>query len=369
MANQQPAQVQKTAIQKYQEFEKRITSDDVKNQLIVALDLKPQDEDAQREAFKFAQSVLMEVKRTQGAEYGDLTKATVDSIVMCMIDAATLRVSIDGRKMAFMEVRSGVAALQITTNGFVAKIKERYPDLTHSVMAIFESDTFNIRGSEGAKSYDYESKNPFNDLTKLKGIGIFLSYTGHGGQKISDVHTVTKSELDSMAARGKGKAWQTDALERRKTAALKRACKWHFRQDATLQKVIDYDNEHDTDFSIQPAAEVRPGIISNINRSIEGQKTPPEGEITHQEEAKAETVTDGAPKPDVPPEVNKEALLKAGEDAAGKGDSGKAYKAWKESLTEEEKDAIRDHHPGWWEKVKSSTAAAFEVANKDEPPM
>ena len=102
-------------------IEQQLTSKDVTNRLAVALGLDPADEKAQTEAFKFASSVLAEVKKSEGAQYGDLTKCTPGSICQAMIDAANFRIAIDGRKLAHLESRwdsnlkGNVASLQIDT--------------------------------------------------------------------------------------------------------------------------------------------------------------------------------------------------------------------------------------------------------------
>lgn len=345
-------------------IEKELTSPAVTNKLIVALDLRPEDEAAQREAYKFASSVLAEVKRSEGDDYGDLTKCTPDSIVMAMIDAATYKVAIDGRKLAHLEKRGNKAILQIDTNGFVAKIKERYPDFEHTVTAVFQGDERSISGKDGKKTYTHTTKDPFAGPDKLEGFLVWISYTNHGGEKVSDVHTVSKAEMLVIQSKGKGTAWKTFPLERMKTAALKRACKWHFRQDATLQKMVDYDNQNN--FDLQAATPVRKTIVDNINENVTAASAPqaaPANETTAPEIPDVEF--EDVPPEQNPPQTNDAAdLKKAGDEAAGKGVD--AYKAWKDALTDEQKVLVAEHHRSWWETAK-------EVSRKstpnDEPPM
>lgn len=252
---------------------KQLKSEDVTKRLTLALNLSPDDEKAKTEAYKYALSAYHEIARTVGQEYGDLTKCTPDSLCRAVIDAATFRLAFDGRKLAHIESRfdkavgSNVATLQIDTNGFVAKIKEHFPDAQFRTFPVYDGDTFHITGTADAQNFEHMQADPFAPITKLKGVVAVISYTDHD-KAIRTVHVVPKSDLDAIKSKGKGKAWQEFPLERMQTAALKRSCKWHFRQ-TVLQDLIRYDNEKNFDMEAQPASPVRSSIIENINQSIE----------------------------------------------------------------------------------------------------
>ncbi len=329
----------------------KLTGKEMSKQLTVALDISPDDEAGQREAFKYAQSVISEIAKTQGAEYGDLTKCTPDSICRAVIDAAQFKVQIDGRKFAHLEsrydkaVKGQVATLQIDTNGFIAKIKEAHPDAEFKIQVVYKGDTSSIKAENGLQSFTYKSNNPFGKLEDLEGIIVQISYT-NGGRMTSTVETISRADLNTIASKGKGLAWKDFTIERMKTAALKRAAKWHFRQNALLQKIIDYDNKN-FELSHQPASETRPTIIDNINESVkpkvETEPEPDEDEIIDVEVIKDE------------PEVD---LKKKGKAAAKKGVD--AYKKWLGGLDKDtEKPLIKEFHKEW-------SAVAKDVDKEDD---
>lgn len=329
-------------------IEKKLTSEDTTKKLVLALGLKPEDEAAHTEAFKFASSVLAEVARSAGG-YGDLTKCIPDSIVQAMIDAAQFKVQIDGRKLAHIESRydkdrgGNVAILQIDTNGLWAKVKEFYPDAQGNVSAVFKGDPMpKITGIDGQKSVSFTSENPFGTSKDVVGFFVYLTYTS-AGQKVSDVHTVNMEEMNGIAAMGKGNAWKNQPLERMKTAALKRALKWHFRQNATIQSLVDYDNKN-FDLDTQPATPVRKSIVDNINATVTG---TPQPEIM---EAEYE---------DIPHDETPDPVLAEAEEYAAKG--VEEYTKWVTALPEGKKELVRPEN-------RRLTAIAKKVtAEKDEP--
>ncbi len=240
------------------------------------------------EAKEYAAGVLNEIRRSEGNEYGDLTVCSPDSIVHAMLDAAKFKVKIDGRKLAHLEVRynknrkCSEASLMIDTNGFVFKIAEQYPDVVFSDVTIFEGDEFEIVEKDGLSEWIYKSKNPFQSLDKLIGIAVKISYT-ENGTRIQTVEPISKAELLVMQSKGKGTAWKEFPLERMRTAAIKRACKWHFRKITGLVDIIDYDNQRTIDMQ-KPAQPEKPNIIDNLNAALipaptEVIEQKPEGDV------------------------------------------------------------------------------------------
>lgn len=326
----------------------RLTGKEITKQLVVALDLDPADEAAQREAFKYASSVISEISKTQGNQYGDLTLCSPDSICRAVVDAAQFKVQIDGRKLAHLESRwdknqkCNIATLQIDTNGFVGKIKEHYPDAEFKIQPVYKGDTVSITTNAGVQSFEHKSENPFGKLADLEGIIVQISYT-NGGRMTSDVSTISIEELRVIRSKGKGKAWEDFPIERMKTAALKRAAKWHFRQNATIQDIIDYDNKQFV-MDKPDATDVRPTIIDNINESV---KPKVEEEIEEAELVEDESEIEMG---------DYDALKEAGDEAADEGVA--AYKEWLASLDEEtEKPLIKKHHKAWTKTAKEADPA------------
>ncbi len=268
-------------------IEKALTSDKALTNLKMALGANSDLEQAKM----FCAGILNEIRRSEGQEYGDLTKCSTDSIIHAMLDAAKFKVAIDGRKHAHLEVRwnkdrkTNEAILQIDTNGLVAKIAEHYPDLQVTDVAVFEGDTFEIRDIDGAAGYTHTSKNPFQGVDKLLGIAVQISYTDNG-KKVVIVEVVSKTDLLAMQAKAKGFAWKEFPIERMRTAAIKRACKWSFRKITGLREIIDYDNTKN--FDLNKAAANSPNIIDNLNKEIAPPK--PQAAITSQPEVQAQVI-------------------------------------------------------------------------------
>lgn len=345
-------------------IEQQLNSTAVQQRLMTALDLAPGDEKAQREAFKYASSVMAEIMKTQGSERGDLTKCTPQSICMAVVDAAQFKVSIDGRKLAYLESRwdkntgSNVATLQITTNGFVAKIKEFYPDTEFQITPVFKGDEVTVEGSENQKTYTYKSTNPFADFKDLAGIIVMISYTNKNGRPVRDVQPISISDLQSIRSKGKSTAWNDHALERMKTAALKRAAKWHFRQNSIIQSIVDYDNTQNYDLSQQPATPTRKSIVDNINETVATTTPEPQGVTEPKREIIDADFTEH-------PKANSAVILEAANSAAESG--VESYTIWRDGLNDEEKEIIRSHN-----KELSRIAKAADLdktINSDNPPI
>lgn len=368
-------------------IEQKLNSPAVTQDLMLALDLQPGEEEAIREAKKYTGSVLMEIKRTEGSgNYTDLTTASPDSIVRAMIDAAKFKLQIDGRKLCYLEKRGNAVGLQINANGFVAKIKESYPDATFVITPVFKGDPAPSikQHPDGNKSCEFTSTNVFADASALTGILVQISYTDHGGKQVQDVQAVPVADLKKMQAQSKSKAWGTYTIERMKTAALKRATKWHFRQNATLQQLVDFDNEQN--YHAEPATPVRNSIIDNINSGNAPQESQQANETPHQDiepEKTEETpqqqengiidadFIDVEPE-QYDPEVEQE-LVAAGDAASSNGVA--AYKDWIATLSESQKDIVRSNHQAWQAKAKEVTAAQQQPpaneppADNDAPPI
>lgn len=363
-------------------IEQKLNSPAVAQDLMLALDLQPGEEEAIREAKKYTGSVLMEIKRTEGSgQYTDLTTANPDSIVRAMIDAAKFKLQIDGRKLCYLEKRGNAVGLQINTNGFVAKIKESYPDASFVITPVFKGDPAPSikQHADGNKTCEFTSTNVFADANALTGILVQITYTDHGGKLVQDVQAVPVADLKKMQAQSKSKAWGTYTIERMKTAALKRATKWHFRQNATLQQLVDFDNQQN--YHAEPATPVRNSIIDNINNGAQPEQdtqaaeSEPVHEHAPEPEQSAQQPDNGVidaefteyEQPDVDPQYEQQ-LIDGGDTASAQGVA--AYKQWIAALSDDDKDIVRSRHPAWQQTAKDATAAqkAAPVDN-DAPPI
>lgn len=352
------------------------------NEIALRANLDTRKEDEQREAMSYMASALAEIQKSEGSEYGDLTKCHPDSLKSAVLDAATFKIKLDGRKLAHMESRwdknrkCQVASLMIDTNGYIAKINEAYPDATFDITTVYDGDKIKITGSENAKHMEYECNDPFASVDKIKGFAVVIKYTTPKGGKVCDVHLVSKSDMDNIAAMGKGHAWKKFPLERMKTAALKRACKWHFRKgtiSGVVHQMFDYDNKEN--FEIEnKASHTRSTIVDNINRAIEKKSAPEQSEPESEEsdeviEAEVEEVIENSPE-NQPEPTDERDLFEEGESASGGG--WHTYLEWVQSLTDDQKDIVRENHPAWQEKARQVTKSELdnkEPAEKDQPAL
>ncbi len=340
-------------------IEQTFKSADVTNRLSLALNLDPNDEKAKNEAYKYVSSALAEIAKTQGAEYGDLTKCTIDSLCRVVVDAAQFQIAIDGRKLAHIEsrydknIKANVATLQIDTNGFVAKIKAQFPDAQFRTMPIFEGDTFNVKGTADVQDFDFVQKDPFPDFSKLRGIVAIISYTD-GDKFYRSIKLVPKADLEKMRSKSKSHAWNDFTLERMETAALKRAAKWHFRQITVLQEMMAYDSRENFDMT-QAASPVRSSIIDNINKEL----AP--ATVAGPEIPEAEIVEEAVPIGDNEPDYVGENMQLEGDKFAALGMA--QYKNWWATLTDQQKESIgRAKHSEWQKIAQRADASPKEGA-------
>jgi len=318
-----------------------LKSDDTMSDLILAGSLDTSAK-GKNEAKKYVASILGEIERSVGTKF-DLTECSPDSIRQTLIDSMRFKIPIDGRKMAYIESRwnkekgCSVAGLQITTNGLVAKITEHFPDFIIKSTPVFTGDDLVIKN--GGK-VEHTQKDPFcSDLTKLEGMVVESSYTNNG-RLVEDATVVTKKDLLSMKAASKAQnIWNTWTIERMKTAAIKRICKWQFRAIQGVQEIIDYDNNHnynmDTDINVKSNT-----IIDNINNMIDDEEV-----INVDEEP-----------------VDIKSLESDGYDAAH--DGLVALGEWAETLTDKEKGSIK-HKGKEWNKIAKEADLADNGDDED----
>lgn len=326
-------------------IETKLHSNDTQSRLLAALNISPEDEAGQRQAFKYASSVLEEIKKTMSDPKRDLSSADPDSICRAMIDAAQFKIPIDGRQQAHLVKFGTQVQMQIGFRGYIAKIAEYYQDADFTAEAIFEGDTLTVRDEEGFQTYSLEKADPFADgWQKLKGVLVRLSYT-KGGQKFQKVTTVSKGDLEKIRKSAKQDyIWSAWPIEKAKAAAIKRACKIQFADVAGLQEMIRYDNDTNFDISRQPAAPERRSIVDNINEAI---LNPPT-------ESEQPEIMD-AEYQDIPKDLLPEATA-----AANRG--VKSYTEWRDGLSEEYKELVRPHNA-------ELSKIAKQADRNDEPPV
>lgn len=322
-------------------IEKKLTSEETKGKLLSRLGISVENERGQQEAFRYASSVLAEVQKTAGDHKRDLTVCNPDSIVQSMIDAASFGLTIDGRQHAHLVKYGNKASFQIGYRGYLFKIKEHYPDADFTVELIFEGDDVKIWSEDSMQRFTLEKKNAFDQsVEKFKGVLFAVSYSDNGKQ-VQKVTAVTRERIERAKRAAKQDfIWKSDYFEKAKAAAIKNACKVMFASIQGLQEMIRYDNEEH--YSVNQKAEpTKSSIIDNINNVVQPCEEQDQSDIIEVEEV----------------EDQSEYLKSAGDHAASKGMS--AYDEWRFSLTEEQKQPIKQYHSEW---VKTAKEADDEEA-------
>jgi recombinational DNA repair protein RecT len=216
---------------------------------------------------------LAEIEKTAGDPKKDLTICNPQSVAQCMIDAASFKMKIDGRQHAHLVKYGNNCTLQIGYRGYLAKIKEHYPDADFVVTPIYEGDQLEITDNNGDQDYKLVKKNAFADGDNgFKGILFVVTYTDNG-RLIRRVNTVPKSRIDRARKAAKQDfVWSSDYIEKAKAAAIKASCKIHFASLSGLSDVMSYDNERNYDPEKErretQMEEQSSSIINNLNSEI-----------------------------------------------------------------------------------------------------
>jgi recombinational DNA repair protein RecT len=306
-------------------IEQKLTSEQTKNKLLALLGVSSDNERGQQEVYRYASSVLAEVRKSSSDSKKDLTVCNPDSIVQSMIDAASFGLTIDGRQHAHLVKFGNNAVFQIGYRGYLAKIKEHYPDADFTVELIFDGDAVKIWNEDSLQRFTIQrGSDPFSQtVAKFKGVLFAVSYTDHG-KPVQKVTAVTKERIDRARKAAKQDfIWNSDYFEKAKAAAIKNACKYMFASIQGLQEMIRYDNENNYDMN-KKAEPTRSSIIDNINRTV-----------AHEPVAEPEVI-------DIEIVEDHSDLIEAAEFAASQG--VEEYTKWLGSLADEQKAPLRDHH-------------------------
>lgn len=280
--------VQLSPQQKFAVLKQEFNAREALQQFSLALGYDHDDQHGKEEAMRYINSVLMEIEKGIGDKMKDLTGFTPRSIIRCAIDAAQMRLMIDGRQHAHIVVEMGKPVLRVGFRGYIAKVTEAYPDADIQPHLIWNGDKVQIKQVDGFDHYQIERGSAFMEPTpdNLQGVLVVMSYT-KGGRQFQHVETVPASEIKRI--RGKAKfdgVWKEWFGEKAKAAAIKRATKTVFAGITGLQNLVDYDNKHNFE-PLKVADSPKAGsIIDNLNATVCTQvTTEADTQIVEQEES------------------------------------------------------------------------------------
>ncbi|PHS61049.1 MAG: hypothetical protein COB09_19060 [Thalassobium sp.] len=228
------------------------------------------DPAAKNEARKYISSVLAEIEKTAGDPKKDLTMCSAPSIIRCMVDAAKMKMQIDGRQHAHLIKYGNNATLQIGYRGYLAKIKQAYPDAVFTVQPVYQGDEITVWHEDGNQFYKYVNNNLFSSgENNFLGILFAVTYTD-GGRQVSKVSDVSKERVDRAKSAAKQKyVWGSDYIEKAKAAAIKNACKHLFASITDLQTVMRYDNDKNHKVDNNATDPQTRSILDNLNADID----------------------------------------------------------------------------------------------------
>jgi recombinational DNA repair protein RecT len=239
-------------------IETHLRTKELTSRVTLALGYNANDEAGKSEAFKYISSVLMEIQKTVGSDR-DLTVCTPISVVQAIVDAASFRLPIDGRQLAYLVKYKDRASFQPGYKGLLFKISEMYKDVDFTAEPVFKGDDLALSDNGGFQSYTHTKKSPFqNDMEQMEGVIACLSYNGEGGRH-SKVVAISHAEIKQIRSSAKQDfIWKAWFFEKAKAAALKRLCKVHFTTALGLQTLVQFDNEEHFDMGPAQATDITP---------------------------------------------------------------------------------------------------------------
>lgn len=359
-----------------------VTSNEASKDVAIALGINPNDEGAMNKAAKYAYGVYATIEASVGTKQ-DLSGCDAQSVKATMIEAANRGVYIDGRQNAYLVKYGNKCTFQMGWRGYLAKIKEFYPDADFIVEPVYQGDDVQIWNDNGQQKYTHKKAGAFRSGEKgFIGILFAVTYTDNGRliQRVADVPAERIQRAKNAAKQDY--IWKSDFIEKAKAAAIKNACKQLFASIQGLQDIVDYDNRenYDPNKGIEPASPARKTILDNINETVTSgaineQPTqdvvnePENDEVETQQFVEAEVVYADFEEVEQTAATNgalKGNLLQCGADAASKGVD--AYKAWIATLEPEHKDLVRHMHQEWTVTARNADAAA-QMEVDEEPPI
>ena len=276
------------------------------NRVAMALGFKnaESDSDGVREAKKYMSSVITVVQNADPKT--KLQLCSPESILNCCIDAAKMKVAIDGRKHACLIAYGGKATLQVTSAGYEAKLYEHLDRCSVITGKVFKGDEFVRWSEDNFDHFTHKISDPFNeDQDKIKGIFVAISWF-ENDIRYQKVEILTRAELMKIMNCAKHKyVWDKWWIERATTAAIKRASKRFFNKANGLQELVQYDNEKNNSIDMVPRSDNN--LVDNINKQIASDVEAPTevAEVTEEVEEDIEAVLVNEPHEDAPEDKTK----------------------------------------------------------------
>ena len=198
---------------------------------------------------KFIHGAIMEIEARIGGK-SDITLCTKQSIIDSLIKAATVKLPVDSRQLAYLVPFGKTCTFMPSYKGYIYKVKEADTTMETTVGIVYKGDVFTCQETDNTATYEHKPLNPFEDNPK----NIIGAYCYMKSSTGSWIYRMSNAELLKVKAQSKmvtGLIWNTWELEQFKKSIVRRAYKTKFTE--AIAELDALDNKL---FNDRPAKEI-----------------------------------------------------------------------------------------------------------------
>lgn len=203
------------------------------------------------QVMKFLNGALMEIEARIGGK-SDITLCTRQSIIDSLIKAATVKLPIDSRQLAYLVPFGKTCTFMPGYKGYIYKVKEADTTMETTVGIVYKGDVFTCQETDNTATYEHKPLNPFEDNPK----NIVGAYCYMKSSTGSWIYRMSNAELIKVKAQSKmvtGVIWNTWELEQFKKSIVRRAYKTKFTEAIAELDALDNKLFYDRPPKVVPA--------------------------------------------------------------------------------------------------------------------
>ena len=200
---------------------------------------------------KFIHGAIMEIEARVGSK-SDITLCTKQSIIDSLIKAATVKLPVDSRQLAYLVPFGKTCTFMPSYKGYIYKVKEADTTMETTVGIVYKGDVFTCQETDNTATYEHKPLNPFEDNPK----NIIGAYCYMKSSTGSWIYRMSNAELLKVKAQSKmvtGLIWNTWELEQFKKSIVRRAYKTKFTEAIAELDALDNKLFYDHAPKIGPA--------------------------------------------------------------------------------------------------------------------
>lgn len=186
---------------------------------------------------KFIHGAIMEIQARVGSK-SDITLCTQQSIIDSLINAATVKLPVDNRKLAHLVPFGKVCTFMPDYKGYIYKVKEADSTAEVTVGVVYKGDKFEVSRGDGEAKYTHITLDPFEDNPENI-VGLYCYVKTDSG---SWIEIMSHKELMKVKAQSKmvtGFIWKTWEIEMLKKSMVRRALKIKFTEAISELDALD----------------------------------------------------------------------------------------------------------------------------------